>query len=119
MSMRSVFFVVSLALSAPLLAAEEEEVDDPLEGNVKLGYLATTGNTETTDVGLSLKLKHQDGQWTQAGEFAADYGFRAEGSRFSIHLNGSSGSLRQDRGRTRSCSCRGPKCSVTPQARPK
>ena len=40
MSMRSVFFVLSLALAGPLLAAEEEEADDPLEGNVKLGYLA-------------------------------------------------------------------------------
>ncbi|MDH3758735.1 MAG: DUF481 domain-containing protein, partial [Gammaproteobacteria bacterium] len=63
MSMRSVFFVISLALSAPLLAAEEEEVDDPLEGNVKLGYLATTGNTETSSLNTSFEAKYVAGEW--------------------------------------------------------
>lgn len=34
----------------------------------------TTGNTETTDLGLGLKLRHDGGDWAQSGEFVADYG---------------------------------------------
>ena len=37
----------ALAVALPAFAAEEEE-KDPLEGNVKLGFLATSGNTETS-----------------------------------------------------------------------
>ena len=64
MTIRSVLVLVSsLALSVPVLAAEEEEADDPLEGNVKLGYLATTGNTETSSLNTSFEAKYVVGQW--------------------------------------------------------
>lgn len=62
MKLRSVFFVASLALAAPLLAAEEEE-NDPLEGNVKFGYLATTGNTETSSLNTSFEAKYVADAW--------------------------------------------------------
>jgi putative salt-induced outer membrane protein len=42
------------------------------EGALSAGY--TTGNTQTTDGGLAIKAKHVGGLWTQAGDFAADYG---------------------------------------------
>ena len=60
MKLRSVFFVATLTLSAPLFAAEEEE-NDPLEGNVKFGYLATTGNTETSSMNTSFVAKYVAG----------------------------------------------------------
>jgi len=62
MKLRSVFFVATLTLSAPLFAAEEEE-NDPLEGNVKFGYLATTGNTETSSMNTSFEAKYVAGSW--------------------------------------------------------
>lgn len=62
MSMRSLVFVASLTLTAPLFAAEKEE-NDPLEGNVKFGYLATTGNTETSSLNTSFEAKYVAGSW--------------------------------------------------------
>jgi putative salt-induced outer membrane protein len=62
MCLRSLVFVVSLSLASPLLAAEEE-ADDPLEGNVKFGYLATTGNTETSSLNTSFEAKYVAGDW--------------------------------------------------------
>ena len=62
MKLRSVVFVVSLALAAPLFAAEEKEAD-PLEGNVKFGYLATTGNTETSSLNTSFEAKYIAEDW--------------------------------------------------------
>jgi putative salt-induced outer membrane protein len=61
MHLRSLVFLTSLALAAPLLAAEEE--DDPLEGNVKFGYLATTGNTETSSLNTKFETKYVAGDW--------------------------------------------------------
>jgi putative salt-induced outer membrane protein len=61
MHLRSLVFLTSLALAAPLLAAEEE--DDPLEGNVKFGYLATTGNTETSSLNTKFETKYIAGDW--------------------------------------------------------
>ncbi len=64
MNIRSVLVICSL-LTLPLaaLAAEEEAEDDPLEGNVKLGYLATTGNTETSSLNTSFEARYVVGQW--------------------------------------------------------
>jgi len=62
MNLRSVFFVAALTLAAPLFAAEEDE-NDPLEGNVKFGYLATTGNTETSSLNTSFESKYVAGSW--------------------------------------------------------
>ena len=62
MNLRSIVFVASMTLAAPLLAAEEEE-NDPLEGNVKFGYLATTGNTETSSLNTSAEAKYIAGSW--------------------------------------------------------
>lgn len=42
------------------------------EGAFNAGF--TTGNTETRDAGVALKVKHVGGEWTQLGEFAFDYG---------------------------------------------
>lgn len=62
MHLRSLVFLTSLALAAPLLAAEEEQ-DDPLEGSFKFGYLATTGNTETSSLNTSFDATYVAGDW--------------------------------------------------------
>jgi putative salt-induced outer membrane protein len=60
MHLRSLAFLASLALAAPLSAAEE---DDPLEGSVKFGYLATTGNTETSSLNTAFESRYVAGDW--------------------------------------------------------
>lgn len=57
-----------LALS-PIAAAEDGWTG---EGSFSAGY--TTGNTETTDLGLGLKLDRESGLWTYSVETAVDYG---------------------------------------------
>lgn len=65
--------MTSLSLCAPALAQDADETPEwQGEGSLSAGY--TTGNTETTDFGAGLKLKHNGDLWTQSGEFKADYG---------------------------------------------
>ena len=42
------------------------------EGSLSAGY--TTGNTETSDLGLALNVEREAGLWTYTAEAAADYG---------------------------------------------
>lgn len=58
--------------SAPAFAQDAPKPAWSGEGAFNAGV--TTGNTETTDVGLGLKLRHDGGDWVQSGEFVADYG---------------------------------------------
>jgi putative salt-induced outer membrane protein len=61
---------VTLTLAAPLLAAEEE-ANDPLEGSVKFGYLATTGNTETSSLNTSFEAAYTVGRWVHEATASA------------------------------------------------
>lgn len=54
---------------APAAAAEEGWTG---EGSFSAGY--TTGNTETTDLGLGVKLNRELGLWTYSGEASVEYG---------------------------------------------
>lgn len=58
--------------ATPALA--QDDPASPWSGEGALTAGVTTGNTETSDVGLALKLSHDGGDWIQSGEFAADYG---------------------------------------------
>ncbi len=50
-----------LLFSLPAFAAEEEE--DPFSGTISFGYLATTGNTETTSLDTRLSATYRTGRW--------------------------------------------------------
>ncbi len=72
---RSLFIAAAapLAFAAPALAQDADETPEwEGEGSLSAGY--TTGNTETTDFGAGVKLKHNGELWTQSGQFSADYG---------------------------------------------
>ncbi|MEZ6030112.1 MAG: DUF481 domain-containing protein [Hyphomonadaceae bacterium] len=58
--------------ATPALA--QDDPASPWSGEGAFTAGVTTGNTETSDVGLALKLRHDGGDWIQSGEFAADYG---------------------------------------------
>ncbi|WP_300395811.1 DUF481 domain-containing protein [Henriciella sp.] len=62
--------LIALCLAASPLAVAEDGWSG--EGSFSAGY--TTGNTETTDLGLALKIDREAGLWTFGVEAAADYG---------------------------------------------
>ncbi|GGB61947.1 MULTISPECIES: DUF481 domain-containing protein [Henriciella] len=64
----TLFLSASICL-VPVAVAQDDWTG---EGSLSAGY--TTGNTETTDLGLALKLNREVGIWTYTGEAAADYG---------------------------------------------
>ena len=60
--------LLAVAVAGPALAQEAVWTG---EGSFSAGF--TTGNTETTDLGLGVKLAREAGPWTVALEAAADY----------------------------------------------
>lgn len=61
---RSVLLIASLALAAPLLAqAQEEEQQSPWAGKATLGYLATSGNSDTTSLNSGFEVGYTSGNW--------------------------------------------------------
>lgn len=63
---RNVLLITSLLLAAPLMAAEEEEQESPWAGKATLGYLATSGNTENTNLNSGLELGYTAGNWVHS-----------------------------------------------------
>ena len=57
----------------PVLAHEEEAKEDkgPFEGSVKLGYLATTGNTETSSLNTGFEGVYTKGRWRHTARISA------------------------------------------------
>jgi len=67
--------IASLAFVCVTAAPALAQTKPVWTGEGVFGAGITTGNTETTDLGAALKLKHDDGgEWTQAVELAAEYG---------------------------------------------
>lgn len=64
--------IASLIFAAPAFAQDAPPPEWSGEGAFNAGV--TSGNTETADLGVGLKLKHQGDDWVQYGELAADYG---------------------------------------------
>lgn len=62
MNLRSVIVLAALAVSAQSMAAEEE-AESPWAGKATLGYLATSGNTENTNLNSGFELGHKSGDW--------------------------------------------------------
>lgn len=66
--MRHFIVIVAAALhAAPLVAAEA----DPLAGKFELGYLATSGNTETSSLNTKFALTYEVEQWRHSLNAAA------------------------------------------------
>jgi putative salt-induced outer membrane protein len=74
MRIQGLLFTAALVLSAPLFAAEEEEeAKDPLEGNVKFGFLGTSGNTETSTLNTGFEASYTLERWKHQASAAAIY----------------------------------------------
>ena len=62
MNLRSLFMVA--ALTAPLaLMAQQQEPESPWAGSATLGYLATSGNTETSTLNTGFEVGYTVGKW--------------------------------------------------------
>jgi putative salt-induced outer membrane protein len=73
MNLRSVFALALLTMTAPLFAQEEEaaEEESPWSGSVKLGYLAMTGNTESSSMNGAVEINYKLELWEHQATAAA------------------------------------------------
>jgi putative salt-induced outer membrane protein len=70
---RSILAVVLFLFAVPLFAQEEEaaEEESPWSGSVKLGYLATTGNTESSSMNGGFEINYKLELWEHQAKGAA------------------------------------------------
>jgi putative salt-induced outer membrane protein len=75
MNWRNILVIGLLAFSAPLFAQEEEaaEEESPWSGNVKLGYLAVSGNTESETLNSGFEVNYIKELWEHQLRAAAIY----------------------------------------------
>jgi putative salt-induced outer membrane protein len=69
---RSVFAFAILVLTVPAIAQEEDD-DGLWSGKATLGYLATSGNTENSNLNTGFDLSYTPGDWKHALELRAIY----------------------------------------------
>jgi len=70
--------IVAAAIVAMSTTAANAQITAGWSGEASLTGAKTTGNTETTDLGLGLKLKKEAGPWRHKFDALADYG-KADG----------------------------------------
>ncbi len=74
MSLSKWIVVVAITVAAPVLAHEVEEETGPVSpwsGNFRLGYLGTSGNTETTNMSSAFDVKYALEKWSHEFNAAA------------------------------------------------
>ncbi|MEM7432013.1 MAG: DUF481 domain-containing protein [Pseudomonadota bacterium] len=60
-----------LMIALPLAAQEEEAPESPWSGKALLGYLATSGNTDNTNLNSGFSVGYSAGDWTHGFEATA------------------------------------------------
>ena len=71
--LRCYLIALLVALAAPSLAEEAEEETGPLAGNIKFGFLATSGNTETKTMNTGAEATYTLERWIHTAKGAAIY----------------------------------------------
>jgi putative salt-induced outer membrane protein len=73
--MNARIFVATLifACAAPVMAAEEEAPASAWAGKASLGYLATSGNTDNSNLNTAFEISYTAGQWVHFLDAAAIY----------------------------------------------
>ncbi len=71
MKLKLVSTIFALLLAMPALAQEEEAPESPWTGKVLLGYLASSGNTDTTNLNSGFSLAYAMNDWTHSFEATA------------------------------------------------
>jgi putative salt-induced outer membrane protein len=73
MNVRVVAAVVAIVFAAPVMAAEEDAPASPWTGKASLGYLATSGNTDNSNLNTAFEIGYTAGQWVHLFDAAAIY----------------------------------------------
>lgn len=63
MNVRNACIVGVLLITAPFVAAQEEEAISPWAGKATLGYLATSGNTNNSTLNSAFEISYTTGDW--------------------------------------------------------
>jgi putative salt-induced outer membrane protein len=63
MFLRQACLVTVLLLAAPVFAAEEEEAPGPWAGKATLGYLSTSGNTNSSSLNAAFEVSYTRNDW--------------------------------------------------------
>ena len=75
MSLSKWILVAVMCVAAPAMAHEEEAEEEgpvgPWSGNVRLGYLGTSGNTETTNMSGAFEVDYKLEKWSHHFDAAA------------------------------------------------
>ena len=69
---------LSLVLVAGTVAAQEEAADGPWSGNASLGFLSTSGNTDTTSYNTKLRVGYSPNDWTHTFTASANGAIESE-----------------------------------------
>ena len=69
--MKSRIALITAALIAPVSLMAQEEPESPWSGTAKLGYLATTGNTENSSLNTGVEIGYKTGQWVHLAKASA------------------------------------------------
>ena len=74
MNWRNVLFLGLLGCATPLFAQEEgAEEESPWSGNIKFGYIATSGNTESESMNSGFEINYKRELWEHQAKGAAIY----------------------------------------------
>ncbi len=69
MVLRMLFIVAAMAV--PLSSMAQDEPESPWSGKTTLGYLATSGNTETSTLNAGFEVGYKTGKWAHTFKAAA------------------------------------------------
>jgi len=75
---KSLIATLALMISTAVVAQEEVEEESPWKGAVSLGYLSTSGNTETTSYNTKLSVGYEEDRWKHAFSAAANGAIESE-----------------------------------------
>lgn len=68
---RTIALLIGMLLAAPLMAAEEEAPPGPWAGKASLGYLATSGNTDNSNLNTAFEIGYTVGSWVHLFDASA------------------------------------------------
>ncbi len=71
MNMRFLTAALLTLLALPIGAQEEDAQESPWDGKATLGYLATSGNTENSNLNSAFEIGYTAGRWTHRAEIKA------------------------------------------------
>ena len=67
------FLCLAVLIASPSVMAAEEADAGPWSGKVKVGYLATSGNTDNSNLNSGLEVGYEVGNWLHEAKAAAIY----------------------------------------------